>query len=69
VQRLDTPLPPSVAANDAFWLLFSQAPVKHDDRKAFRSSSSRRVFIPTTTPNPDEVSKIEFDKMPRISQS
>jgi len=50
-------------------LLFSQAPVKHDDRKAFRSSRSRRVLIATTAPNPDEVSKIEVDKMARVSQS
>jgi Zn-dependent M28 family amino/carboxypeptidase len=31
VQRLDTPLPPNVSANDAFFtFLFSQSPVKYD---------------------------------------
>jgi hypothetical protein len=34
VQRLDTPTPPNVGANDAFFeFLFSQAPVKYDELK------------------------------------
>ena len=34
VQRLDTPAPPNVTANDAFFtFLFSQAPVKYDELK------------------------------------
>jgi hypothetical protein len=38
VQRLDTPAPPNVSANDAFFaFLFSQAPVKYDELKRLAS--------------------------------
>ncbi len=39
MQRLETPLPPSVTATDAFFtFLFSQAPVKYDELKQTASA-------------------------------
>jgi hypothetical protein len=58
VQRLDTPAPPNVSANDAFFaFLFSQAPVKYDELKRLASEQgelpSFRVPGATITFNVD----------------
>jgi hypothetical protein len=58
VQRLDTPAPPNVSANDAFFaFLFSQAPVTYDELKRLASAQeelpSFRVPGATITFNVD----------------
>jgi len=58
VQRLDTPAPPNVSANDSFFtFLFSQAPVKYDELKRLASAQeelpSFRVPGATITFNVD----------------
>jgi hypothetical protein len=58
VQRLDTPVPPNVSANDPFFtFLFSQAPVKYDELKrratAQEELPSFRVSGATITFNVD----------------
>ena len=46
VQRLDTPAPPNVSANDAFFaFLFSQAPVKYDELKRQASAQERTAVV------------------------
>jgi peptidase M28-like protein len=52
VQRLDTPTPPNVSANDAFFtFLFSQAPVKYDElkRKASAQEELPQFRVPGAT--------------------
>jgi hypothetical protein len=52
VQRLDTPAPPNVSANDAFFtFLFSQAPVKYDElkRKASAQEELPQFRVPGAT--------------------
>ena len=48
VQRLDTPAPPTVTANDAFFtFLFSQAPEKYDELKRKASAQDDAAVVPS----------------------